>query len=377
MSTENLLIVAGSEQNADLLYAVGMFVADPIIYFRHQGRCHIVLSDFELDRGKSLAPHCRVLPLNRYRRKLHRQKVKADGLARVIQVLAKERRIRRFLVPESFPLGLARELRRLKVRLKIRPGPLFFPEREFKTPDEIKRISASLLMAEVGMAEGMQALKNSKIGPDRKLVYRGAPLTSERLRGIIDTALLQAGGLPNHTIVAGGRQACDPHEVGSGPLRAGQPIVIDIFPRSQKTGYFGDITRTFVKGRASDAVRRLYQTVSQAQQLAISEVRGGRAAVEVHRAVQKHFEAAGYRTRRRHGRWEGFFHGTGHGLGLELHELPRINATSDSQLRPGQVVTIEPGLYYPGMGGVRLEDVVLVTAQGVRNLTRCEKTLEL
>jgi len=377
MTTESLLIVADSEHDADLLYAVGLFVPDPFIYFRHQGRCHIVLSDLELNRGKAQVPHCQTLSLTRYTRKFQRQKAKSVGLAHVIHLLAKERHIRKFLVPERFAFGLARQLRRLKVRLKIRDGPLFFPEREFKTPDEIKKISAALLMAEVGMAEAMQALKNSKIGPGNKLVYRGGPLTSERLRGIIDTAVLQAGGLPNHTIVAGGRQACDPHEAGSGPLRANQPIIIDIFPRSQKTGYFGDITRTFVKGRATDAVRSLYQAVSRAQQIAIAEVRTGAQASAVHRAVLKHFETAGYRTRRRDGRWEGFFHGTGHGLGLELHEPPRISAASDSELKPGQVVTVEPGLYYPAIGGVRVEDVVVVTSNGARNLTRFEKTLEV
>src|SRR6185369_2497813 len=121
---------------------------------------------------------------------------------------------------------------------------------------EVKKISAALMMAEVGMAEGMQALSSSKIGKGGQLIYRGAPLTSERLRAVIDCAILQASGLAANTIVAGGRQGCDPHERGHGPLRANEPIILDIFPRSQKTGYFGDITRTVVRGRASEAVKK-------------------------------------------------------------------------------------------------------------------------
>ncbi|MHB9010096.1 MAG: M24 family metallopeptidase, partial [Limisphaerales bacterium] len=299
------------------------------------------------------------------------------SLAEVIRQLARERRLKRFLVPANFPHGLARDLRRLKVRVKVKPGALFFADREFKNAEEIKKISAALLMAEVGMAEGLQALRFARIGPHGKLLQRGVPLTSERLRAVIETAIIQAGGTASHTIVAGGRQACDPHEIGHGPLKANQPIVIDIFPRSQKTGYYGDITRTFVKGKASEAVHRQYQTVRQAQEEAISRLRHGVEARSIHADIQKHFEAAGYRTSRRQDRLEGFFHGTGHGLGLEIHEPPRINATSRNRLRSGHIVTIEPGLYYRATGGVRLEDVVLITPSGARNLTQFEKVLEV
>ena len=232
-------------------------------------------------------------------------------------------------------------------------------------------------MAEVGMAEGMQALRAAKIGRDRKLLYHNVPLTSEKLRAVIDCAILQACGLAANTIVAGGRQACDPHERGFGPLRAHEPIIIDIFPRSQKTGYFGDITRTVVRGRASEAASKLYDTVYQGQKIAFRKIRANAPTGDAHRAVQDFFEQQGYQTRRRHGRMEGFFHGTGHGLGLEIHESPRVGATSTGILKPGHVVTVEPGLYYPEIGGVRLEDVSLVTNNGARNLTRFEKVLEI
>ena len=194
------------------------------------------------------------------------------------------------------------------------------------------------------------------------MIYRGSPLTSEKLRAVIDCAILQACGLAANTIVAGGRQACDPHERGHGLLRANEPIIIDIFPRSQKTGYFGDITRTVVRGRANEAVKKLYDTVLRGQKIGFEKIRAKRRRRTSTRPCRNFLSQQGYKTGRRDGRMEGFFHGTGHGLGLEIHEAPRLGATSTGKLRAGHVVTVEPGLYYPEIGGVRLEDVALVTA---------------
>jgi Xaa-Pro aminopeptidase len=160
-------------------------------------------------------------------------------------------------------------------------------------------------------------------------------------------------------------------------LRAHEPIIIDIFPRSQKTGYFGDITRTVVKGRASEAVRKLYYTVARAQDVAFGKMELGAPGADVHNAVKEFFDAEGYKTGRRNGRMQGFFHGTGHGLGLEVHETPRVSANSNDLLRAGHVVTVEPGLYYLELGGVRLEDVAYITGDSPQNLTKFEKVLEV
>jgi Xaa-Pro aminopeptidase len=375
-SSHNLLMVADSEHDANMLYAVGMFVPDPFIYLQLRGRPSIVMSDLEIDRARRVAAHCRVIGLNRLQDKLRRAGVKSPGHAQVIHVILRRRRIRRLQVPANFPLGLASELGRLGISTTPLKGT-FFPQRELKSPAEVRKISAALAMAEVGMAEAMQVLRASKITRDRRLLYHNHPLTSEKLRSVIDTAVLQASGLAANTIVAGGKQGCDPHERGYGPLRAHEPIIIDIFPRSQKTGYFGDITRTVVRGRASEGVRRLYQTVWDGQKVAFGKVRAGTPTSAVHHAVQEFFKQQGYKTGRRHGRMQGFFHGTGHGLGLEIHEAPRMGEHSTGKLLAGQVVTIEPGLYYPELGGVRLEDVVLVASNGARNLTRFEKQLEI
>jgi Xaa-Pro aminopeptidase len=375
MKSETLLIVADSERDANMLYATGLFAPDPFIYLNFGGRPLLVMSDLEIDRARAQAPHCRVVSLSACQQKLRRDGVKSPGFARVIREILREKKIRRAVVPDNFPLGLARDLKKLGIKLKPQPG--FFPRREIKSADEVRKISAALTMAEVGMAEGMEVLRRSKIARNRKLIYHGLPLTSERLRAVIDCAILQACGLAANTIVAGGRQACDPHERGHGPLRAHEPIIIDIFPRSQCTGYFGDITRTVVRGRASEPVRKLYDIVWRGQKIGFENIRAKVKTADVHKAVQDFFVQQGYKTGRRNGRMEGFFHGTGHGLGLDIHEAPRVSASSNETLRPGHVVTIEPGLYYPEIGGVRLEDVALVTGNGAKNLTRFEKVLEI
>jgi Xaa-Pro aminopeptidase len=151
-------------------------------------------------------------------------------------------------------------------------------------------------------------------------------------------------------------------------------IILDIFPRDACTGYFGDLTRTVVRGRANTAQRQLWDTVCAAQRLAIRAIKPRAKGAAVHKAVQEFFVARGYPTERRDGRWTGFFHGTGHGLGLDLHEEPRLGVTT---FRPGQVFTVEPGLYYPEIGGARHEDVVTVTAGGCRLLSRLRVPLEL
>lgn len=376
MNKDNLLIVADSERDANMLYAVDMFIPDPFIYLRLDGACHIVLSDLEIDRGRKLAGHCTVLSLADYQEKLKKSGTKRPGFAHVIRAILKEHGIKRISVPGNFPHGLARQLRDLKIKVKLCDGECF-PRRELKSTEEIKKISAALMMAEVGLSEGIQALKRAKTGKNNRLVLNNAPLTSERLRAIIDTAIIQAGGLASHTIVACGDQACDPHERGSGPIKANVPIILDVFPRSQKTGYFGDITRTVVKGRASESVRKVYHTVAQGQDIAFKSLRAGVSGREVHKVVSDYFESQGFKTGKLKGRMQGFFHGTGHGIGLEVHEGPRLSKSSDDRLLPGHVVTIEPGLYYPGLGGVRLEDMAVLTRNSAKNLTKFEKVLEV
>ncbi|MFP4281957.1 MAG: M24 family metallopeptidase, partial [Opitutales bacterium] len=207
------------------------------------------------------------------------------------------------------------------------------------------------------------------IGKGEKLYLDGKVLTSERLRALADIACLEQGCVAKDTIVAGGDQACDPHCRGSGPLRAHELIIVDIFPRSAKTGFHGDMTRTYLKGRASEAQKALYHTVFEAQQAALAKHRAGRSGKKIYEEVHAFFSARGYETKVVDGTPVGFFHGLGHGLGLEVHEPPRVNAQG-ARLKKDQVVTVEPGLYYPGLGGVRVEDVVRVKAGEPEMLSR-------
>ncbi len=363
------LIVAVSETDPDLLYATRFSAPDAFVFLENAGRRTIVLNELELNRGRAQARVDEVLAWG----EVAARAGKSPSFAAVVLQLLKERRIRKVLVPASFPLGLANELAKAGVKLAPVAG-LFYPERELKQADELRQIRRALAITENGLARAMEVLAATKIGPGKKLLWGGGTLTSEKLRAEIDSAILRAGGVPAHSIVAGGEQACDPHEEGHGPLKAGSLIIMDIFPRDARTGYYGDMTRTVVRGRASDAQRRLWATVLEGQKFILRTMKPGLDGGKLHRELTDFFAKEGYPTEPRDGRPTGFFHGTGHGLGLEIHEEPRFGRT---RFKPGQVLTVEPGLYYPGLGGVRIEDVVTVTPTGIRMLSRFEKRLEL
>lgn len=203
--------------------------------------------------------------------------------------------------------------------------------------------------------------------------------TSEAAHDIIDTVLgAQRCISPQGHIVSSGVASAEPHEVGSGIIERGVPIVIDIFPQSIETGCFGDITRTVCLGEPSPELVALYEAVAAAQALASSLVAPGREAIAVQRAVDEYFTSLGYTTTGTGKEFtfaEGFVHGVGHGLGKELHGQPTITRRTTAVLAEGDIVTIEPGLYYHHIGGVRLEDVVVVTATGAQVLTDFPKQL--
>jgi len=291
----------------------------------------------------------------------------------IVAHFLQERGVKSAIVPANFPLRYANELATKKIKVRPTNGH-FWPERATKSNKEIEMIGQALRITEAGLKRAMEVLRRSKITRNGKLKWGGKPLTSEILRAEIDSAILRAGGTPTTTIVAGGDQACDPHERGYGPLYANSLIILDVFPRDAKTGYWGDLTRTVVRGRASEAQRKLWKTVKDGQELALKRIKAGIDGMTIHEAIQKLFADRGYRTEVRKGKNVGFFHGTGHGLGLEIHEYPRLQRVI---LKEREVVTVEPGLYYPGLGGVRIEDVVAVTKSGCKILSRFPKQLEI
>ena len=367
------LIVAASDHDPDMLYATRFFAPDPFIFLERNGKRALVLSDLEIDRGRKEAQADEFVPYSKLEREVQGKQKKAPPYEKVLSHFLRQRGVRSALVPANFPLGYAQELAAQKIRLRATNG-LFWPEREAKSEEELRQMRRALAITEAGMARAMEVLAASKPGTGKKLSWSGRTLTSEILRAEIDSAILRAGGLPANTIVAGGDQACDPHERGFGPLKANSLIILDIFPRDARTGYFGDMTRTVVRGRASEEQRRLWETVRAGQELALKKMKPGVDGLELHNEVKQLFTDRGFPTEVRDGRQVGFFHGTGHGLGLEIHEFPRFQKTV---FKPGQVLTVEPGLYYPGLGGARVEDVVVVTKSGTRMLSRFEKRLEI
>jgi Xaa-Pro aminopeptidase len=373
-ASRDVLLYCASETDADILYPTGFFAPDPFLFVQ-KGRTRIlVMSDLERDRAKKQARVDRVLSWTAVARRLEADGQRPTAAAVIARVL-RDLKLRRVEVPRRFPLGLAMELDALGVRLELVDDP-FWPDREIKRPDEIRAITQALRAAEAGLEAGLAALRSCRIGRDGYLRRDGRRFTAEDLRSAVNTRIMAEGCVPSHTICAPGDQAVDPHEEGHGPIRAHTPVVMDIFPRSEKTGYFGDLTRTVVRGRAGERLREVYALVHEGTRLGHRRIRDGIDGRAIHAEIQALFDARGYRTGVKDGRMQGFFHGTGHGLGLEIHEAPSISVRP-SLLRAGHVVTVEPGLYYLGIGGVRIEDVALVTARGSRNLTRVPKFLEL
>lgn len=353
------LLYADSNSNPDQRYFGRIPVPDPFISFRAGRRKVCVVSALEFARVKRGSAFDAVLPLEAWHRRARKRwPDRRIGPAEVIVLLSEHYRIPAFTVPDDFPTGVAFKLQAAGIRLTPAQG-MIFPEREIKTPAETAALREGNRCAALGIAAAENLLRRANI-KGRWLYHEGRKLTSEDLKFAIETACLRAGGVSLDTIAAGGSQACDPHESGHGALRANDLIVVDVFPRMNATGYHGDMTRTFLRGRASDAQRSLVAAVRAAQQTALAAVRSGSNGRDVHGRVVEYFNAHHYPTRHTARGSTGFFHGTGHGLGLAVHELPRISGTVDYELKTGAVVTVEPGLYYPGLGACRIEDVVQV-----------------
>ncbi len=367
------LIVAPSDTDADMLYATRIFIGDPFIFLQQNGKRTLVLSDLEIDRAKKNAKADEFVMFSQLEREVQGKAKKAPPYEKVLAHFLTKRGVKRAKVPANFPLGFANEIKRKGIALETSNG-LFWPAREKKTAEEIRLLERALRITETGMKRGMEILKASKLGAGKKLKWSGKTLTSEILRAEIDSAILRAGGVPTNTIVAGGDQACDPHERGFGPLQANSLIILDIFPRDAKTGYWGDMTRTVVRGRASEQQRKLWEAVKAGQALALKRIKAGVDGMSIHKAITELFDRRGFPTEVRNGRRVGFFHGTGHGLGLEIHEYPRLQKVT---LKAGQCLTVEPGLYYPGIGGARIEYVVIVEKDGCRILSKFPKQLEI
>lgn len=362
----SVLLYADTEKSADQLYFGRVHVPDPFIAFEHKGKRIAVVSALEFNRVKSESRFDKVVALENFA-KLARESFNCDRPtpAQVIMMVMAKHSIEHVRVPYEFPSGVALELVRAGVQLEVSDG-LLFEEREFKEDFEADEIARANRIASECYTAIEQILIESNV---RKglLYHNGTQLTSEYLKNIIGQICLAHDADRNNPIVACGDQACDPHCRGTGPIHAKQLIIIDIFPRLD-SGYHGDMTRTYIKGKATPEQRALVETVLAAEQASLESIVAGKDAREAYEEVVNFFQKAGFKTQKVNGVNVGFFHGLGHGLGLEVHEPPRLNRSGEA-LKPGQVVTVEPGLYYPGLGGCRFEDVLLVGEGKSRRLS--------
>ena len=368
------LICASSAQSSDILYASGFHAADEFLYYELGGQRAVIVSALEYQRARSeVHPGVDVLDGSDIARNFPRE----ERTQHIALLLSRKCGVTEWLVPGSFPLGLAEKLRSIGVKATPVSGD-FFPKRAVKNSREIDLIRRSMAATEDAMRQVEAFLRESKIRTDGTLELNGHVLLCEWIRSEIEARFKKSGFSASQTIIACGRDASAPHCIGSGPVRAGETLVADIFPRSDTTGYWGDMTRTFVKGKASPVALRAFHAVRQASEAVLKELKAGRPGAEYHDLAARVLESAGFRTcRGADGIPRGFFHGLGHGVGLDIHENPRLAPSGTVPLEPGSVVSVEPGLYDPDWGGIRLEDLVVVRADGCENFCTMPKELEI
>ncbi|WP_435069917.1 M24 family metallopeptidase [Haloplanus sp. C73] len=351
------------------LYLSGFDAPDPFVTCYTPDGVHLLVSGLEYGRATKAARADTVSRLSAYDYRDRLEELgRATGRGAVVADFLADHGIESVMVPGRFPLGTADGLRGSGIRTEVDESDAVAKIRAVKTETEIGNVRRAQRANERAMAAAEDLLASASV-VDGVLHHEGDPLTSEAVRREIEMTLLREGCALDETIVACGADAADPHDRGSGPLRADEPIVVDIFPRDKETRYHADMTRTFVRGEPTATLREWFDLTDEARRAALDAVEPGVTGADVHDAVCDVYEGAGLPTLRADSDAEtGFIHSTGHGVGLDVHELPRI-APDGPELEPGNVITIEPGLYDPDVGGVRIEDLVVVTEDGHENLT--------
>ena len=362
-------LVHADSDDATQRYLSGFDAPDPFVTCYTPDETALLVSGLEYGRAQEEA---RADTVRRYadfdRRRLIEEHGERTGAAKLLARFLETLDAETLLVPERFPLVVADDLREEGLGVTVDGEDTVDEIRAVKTDREVSWIADSQAANATAMAAAAELFRAAEIDGDR-LRYDGEPLTSERVKREIEIALLREGCALDETIVACGAAAADPHERGSGPLAPHESIVVDVFPRDKTTGYHGDMTRTFVVGEPSDELRRRHELTHEAMDAALDAIEPGATGADVHGAACDVYENAGYATFRSDPTTEvGFIHSTGHGVGLDVHEAPSLSPRG-GELEPGHVVTVEPGLYDPAVGGVRIEDLVVVTDDGYRNLT--------
>jgi Xaa-Pro aminopeptidase len=350
-------------------YLSGFDAPDPFVTCYTPEGVHLLVSGLEYGRARKDARADTVSRLSAYD---YRDRVgelgRATGRGAVVADFLADHGVDGVAVPGRFPLGTADGLRESGVTVRADESDAVTEIRAVKTAEEIEHVRRAQRANERAMATAESLLESATV-VEGVLHRDGEPLTSEAVRREIELTLVREGCALDETIVACGADAADPHDRGSGPLRADESIVVDIFPRDTETRYHADMTRTFVKGEPTATLREWFDLTDEARRAALDALGPGVTGAAVHDAVCDVYENAGLPTLRTDpDAGTGFIHSTGHGVGLDVHELPRL-APDGGALEPGNVITIEPGLYDPDVGGVRIEDLIVVTEDGYENLT--------
>jgi Xaa-Pro aminopeptidase len=373
--TDGYLIDADST-DSDQYYLSGFDAPDPFVTL-YDGETHLLFPrSLEFARAKR---ESRAETVQRYVDFDHAELVEEygpeDAVSHVLARFLDSYGVDSVAVPPRFPLKTADGLRGRGVDVTPDTDGVVTEIRATKTDAEIDHIQAAQRANEAAMAAAEELLRAAEVADDGTLQHDGEALTSERVKEEIEVTLLREGCSLDETIVACGADAADPHDRGSGPLSADEAIIVDIFPQSKTTKYHADMTRTFCVGEPSETIAEWYDLTEDAMDAAYDVLEAGVTGAAVHDAVCDVYEEAGLATLRSDDRTEtGFIHSTGHGVGLDVHELPRLSPNG-GELEAGHVVTVEPGLYDPEVGGVRIEDLVVVTEDGYENLTDYEKRL--
>jgi Xaa-Pro aminopeptidase len=375
VSDTPLVLISSGEGDADFLYASGMPIESGLYIRFTNGDDVLVASPLEIDRARMQSKAARKMS---FAEAGYEDSGPYASWARLAVKLLRDRGHDGAHVSPHLQAAYLEELRAAGLEVGI-DMTLFEAERRRKTPAEAHRIGEAQQAAEAALKEVVQLLGRADVR-DRMLARDGQPLTSEWLYARASLVLAERGYMCPEMIIAGSPENAMPHYRGEGQIRAGAPVIIDIFPTGRSSHYNGDLTRTVVVGKIPEDVRRMHAATLQAQDAAIETIRAGVSASDVHRAVCQVLVDRGFGTTT--AGYEGadggpkMNHSTGHGVGLEIHEEPGVRAQNAEPLEEGNVITVEPGLYLMGMGGVRVEDTGMVTAGGFQNFTTITRSLD-
>jgi Xaa-Pro aminopeptidase len=371
----DVLIHGDTHSSAALRHELPLGIIDPFSYFEVSGRRVAVIASMEAGRVNQAAPDVEVIdPYALGLDELIDRGMRWHELdAELCLRAANELGARRLVVPAALPVSVADRLR--AEGIEIEPDePEFMRRRRAKNPAELDGIRRAQAAADAAMAAVAEMLRHAGT-ENGTLMFDGEPLSSELVRmRIREVCAGHDAPAPEDIIVAAGAAGASGHEQGTGPLPAGVPIIVDLWPCDERTGCWADMTRTFVApGEPAADVARWHELSRTALSRVLEEVRPGVTGRELFAIACDVFEQAGELTQRTKAEGEtlrdGFFHSLGHGVGLEVHEEPALGRTGSDGLVVGDVLAVEPGCYRSGYGGVRIEDLVLVTEDGSERLT--------